>query len=654
MRSLSRRLFPLFVLMLTLFSPVAFAQIPPSTSSTSTPIPGAGHDYIGAPAETVNPASGTLSIRIPVIMPPGRGISLPFSFAYDSNSAANLESGTTTYAYPTTTAGCAADLSALCTKTSPKPNQTGALTVVATYTYDALNRLTGVFRGNLNVQSTLSYDAVGNLATVNYPNGVVHSYTYDNRNRLTNLGVTAGSANLFRYTYTLDAAGHRTGVTELSGRTVNYGYDSIYRLTSETIASDPNAVNGAATYTYDPVGNRTQKVSTIPGYPGGLTNYNPNDQISTDTYDNDGNTTASNGVGYVYDFENHLVQAGAGISIVYDGDGNRVSKTVAGLTTKYLVADNNPTGYAQVIEEDDSTGAARQYTYGLDLISRWDTNTGLSIYYVHDGHGSVRALTDSNGAVTDTYDYDAFGVLIHSTGTTPNNYLFASEQFDPDLGLYYNRARYLNVSTGRFWTPDTVQGGIDDPLSLHRYLYVHADPVDLVDPSGKTPLTDFVLLVATKGVYVTAQVFGVLAHQYIQRDIVQQFGPGQVLTELGITGGRIDVLILPNEVYEIKPFGGTVDPERQLSRYIDSAGDLFGVPLVRGTFQFERIIDGPLGLTQINYFTTSPGVIEYTAFPSVKLVATAIAFVLAYNTARLFLDLGAASALGTALAPGVL
>ena len=50
--------------------------------------------------------------------------------------------------------------------------------------------------------------------------------------------------------------------------------------------------------------------STFPGYPGGLTNYNANDQISTDTYDNNGNTTASNGLGYVYDFENRVIQAG--------------------------------------------------------------------------------------------------------------------------------------------------------------------------------------------------------------------------------------------------------------------------------------------------------------------------------------------------------
>ena len=41
-------------------------------------------------------------------------------------------------------------------------------------------------------------------------------------------------------------------------------------------------------------------------------------------------------------------------------------------------------------------------------------------------------------AVTDTYDYDAFGNKINSTGTTPNSYLYRGEQWDSDLGLYYS------------------------------------------------------------------------------------------------------------------------------------------------------------------------------------------------------------------------
>jgi YD repeat-containing protein len=40
-----------------------------------------------------------------------------------------------------------------------------------------------------------------------------------------------------------------------------------------------------------------------------------------------------------------MTASGSAVSIVYDGDGNRVSKTVNGVTTQYLVDNLNPTGY---------------------------------------------------------------------------------------------------------------------------------------------------------------------------------------------------------------------------------------------------------------------------------------------------------------------
>src|SRR5688572_11768822 len=98
-------------------------------------------------------------------------------------------------------------------------------------------------------------------------------------------------------------------------------------------------------------------------------------------------------------------------------------------------------------------------------------------FYGYDGHGNVRLLADANGTVTDTYSYDAFGILIASTGTTPNNYLYTGEQYDPNLGFYYLRARYMNPASGRFWTMDTFEGDDFDPQSLHRYLYAHSNPV---------------------------------------------------------------------------------------------------------------------------------------------------------------------------------
>ncbi len=62
----------------------AQAQLGPVNGATSTPIPGAGHDYIGDLVDTVNPADGTVSIRIKTPTPSGRGINIPFSFNYDS------------------------------------------------------------------------------------------------------------------------------------------------------------------------------------------------------------------------------------------------------------------------------------------------------------------------------------------------------------------------------------------------------------------------------------------------------------------------------------------------------------------------------------------------------------------------------------------
>lgn len=52
------------------------------------------------------------------------------------------------------------------------------------------------------------------------------------------------------------------------------------------------------------------------------------------------------------------------------------------------------------------------------------------------------------------------------------------------LGLYYNRARYLNTITGRFWTADTYEGDRQSPASLHKYLYTNANPINSSDPTG--------------------------------------------------------------------------------------------------------------------------------------------------------------------------
>jgi RHS repeat-associated protein len=111
--------------------------------------------------------------------------------------------------------------------------------------------------------------------------------------------------------------------------------------------------------------------------------------------------------------------------------------------------------------------------------------TSGEYYYIYDGLGSTRQLTNASGAVTDSYSYDAFGDLTSSPQATPNPYLFNGECMDGATGLYYLRARYMNSADGRFLSQDPFAGDDGNPVSRHRYLYASDDPANMTDPGGK-------------------------------------------------------------------------------------------------------------------------------------------------------------------------
>jgi RHS repeat-associated protein len=241
--------------------------------------------------------------------------------------------------------------------------------------------------------------------------------------------------------------------------------------------------------------NRLNDKSTLEGVsPGGWT-FNADDELSSETYDANGNVTSTGGKSFTYDSENHMVSmsaTGTSASKVYDAFGNRVSKTVNGVTTQYLVEDDkNPTGYPQVFDELTNGAVSRTYTYGLQRINEEQVVEGAwtPSFYGYDGGGNVRQLTSSAGAVTDSYEYDAYGNHWTAEGTTPNNMLYRGEEWDPDLSLLYLRARYMNPLTGRFLSRDPEDGQLTDPKSLHKYLYAGGDPVNAFDPSGRNTAT---------------------------------------------------------------------------------------------------------------------------------------------------------------------
>ena len=320
-------------------------------------------------------------------------------------------------------------------------------------------------------------------------------YQYDARNRLTYLAHKAADGSVVKsFTYTLHPTGRRTKIEENDGRVTGYVYDDLYRLTSESIA---DAVNGAhnSSYSYDKVGNRVGEVVN------GVTTaylYDDNDRLlqtggTVYTYDANGSTLTetldSDVTTYGYNAKNELITAqkvagGVTKNLAYEYDitGIRVSSTVDNVTTNYLVDHNQD--YSQVVQEYVSGTPTVTYTYADDLVSQ-DRNSVVSTY-LYDGLGSTRLLANESGTVTDTFNFEAFGEEISSTGTTENSYKFAGEQFDSALGMSYLRARYMDPSTGRMTQMDTFQGLRDDPRSLHKYLYTPSDPVNYIDPSGNT------------------------------------------------------------------------------------------------------------------------------------------------------------------------
>jgi hypothetical protein len=83
----------------------------------------------------------------------------------------------------------------------------------------------------------------------------------------------------------------------------------LYRLTQEQIQSDPvTANNGTIGYSYDAVGNRPSRTSTVAAMPASTSTFDHNDRLTSDAYDPNGNTLSANSNAYQDDFENRLLK----------------------------------------------------------------------------------------------------------------------------------------------------------------------------------------------------------------------------------------------------------------------------------------------------------------------------------------------------------
>ncbi|WP_292530889.1 SpvB/TcaC N-terminal domain-containing protein [Methylocystis sp.] len=273
---------------------------------------------------------------------------------------------------------------------SEKENISGT-TYVLTHTYDRQGNVTNIMYPDLS-EVTYIYNTAGLLEAVQqkenggnvvnmvsdfdygptrqvtykaFQNGSASTYTYDPAKlyRLSSIVTTKGSANLQNVSYTYDANGNITQLTDYSsnglGKTVAYTYDDLNRLitASTTVASSTPYFR---TYAYSSIGNITS--STDMGtYTYAETNYsNPHAPTTingtTYSYDNNGNLISKGSTGYAWDYRNRLLEAAAGnatSSYAYDHSNQRSRMSVGALSTYY------PNKYFSIT----STGTTTKYVF---------------------------------------------------------------------------------------------------------------------------------------------------------------------------------------------------------------------------------------------------------------------------------------------------
>src|SRR6266568_2240991 len=418
------------------------------------------------------------------------------SYGYDANgnlSSMTDPSGTTSYSYDKD--------NRVLTKTLPGGTQlsntydpVGSLLTFTdgggqvSYGYNQVNELVTLTEPG-GARTTFGYDADGQRTSTSYPNGVVMSMSYDQAGHLTRIQAVKGSTTLSDFTYGYGSAELATGSVDMNLNVTTYTYGRLNELAESSVKHGTTQINDFK-YQYDWSGNLTSSTLGIGATPTTYT-YNAANELTSST------------------------QGSTNLTYSYDADGNLSGWTSGGLTFSYNTLNQTTTisgnnySYSGPDQTDRVQAGSTSFVYGFNGISSQTDSSGTTYYtrcscakgtlvdertpsgayyYLFDGLGSIVGLTDSNGTLVSTYQYDPYGNLTSSTGSVANPWRFAGGYFDSSTGLYKFGTRYYNPGFGRWSQQDPVRGQLNDPTSLNRYLYAGDDPVNFTDPSGRDSL----------------------------------------------------------------------------------------------------------------------------------------------------------------------
>jgi RHS repeat-associated protein len=289
-----------------------------------------------------------------------------------------------------------------------------------------------------------AFDANGRLLQKTDPNGLVTSYAYDPRGRLSRITQQAsgGVSRVTSFSYTPSNQLASTSLPD--GRTLTYRYDDAQELTAVT-----DNLGDTVSYSYDSRGNRSQ----------------------ASTYDPDGSLVRQ--IKSVYDLRNHLASINDSGSItqqVADALGNLVQQTDPN--------NNPPTTHSydplnRLIQTVNAIGGTTRYGYDVNGdVNQVITPNGATTGYQYDDFGNL-LQEDSPDRGTTTYAYDAAGNLIQKTDArgvvanysydalnrlTATHFSGMSQASDADITLTYDQGQNCSNGIGHLCTAQDQSG----------------------------------------------------------------------------------------------------------------------------------------------------------------------------------------------------
>ena len=136
--------------------------------------------------------------------------------------------------------------------------------------------------------------------------------------------------------------------------------------------------------------------------------------------------------------------------------------------------------------------ASTQYVFGMSTRPLAEYDSAWE-YLLPDGLGSVRQLVDASGNVKLTESYEPYGSVLTSQGSATSAFGFTGEQSDSYIELVFLQARYMQPALGMFLSRDPWSGDELRPGSMNGWNNVENNPINQVDPSGKSPIICLVL-----------------------------------------------------------------------------------------------------------------------------------------------------------------